>query len=91
MVLLHKCTADVIFVKWYCCSAGMKDRRHGPITNSTQIAGALDTSVIAGLPRCAHGDTSVPMHIVADMRIAAAENILAKKCSIFCHNIDRLK
>lgn len=39
------------------------------------MAGALKSPVIAGLARCAHGLTSVPMHIVADMRIAAAKSV----------------
>ncbi len=42
------------------------------------MAGALKSPVIAGLARCAHDLTSVPTHIVADLRIAAAESVLAK-------------
>ncbi len=55
------------------------------------MAGALTSPVIAGLARCAHGLTSVPMHIVADMRIVAAEIVLANISSLVCHNMDRLK
>ena len=68
---------DVMFASICCCSADGKDRRYGPTTNSRQMASALDVSVIAGLARCAHDLTSVPMQIVADTCIAAAESVLA--------------
>ncbi len=55
------------------------------------MAGALKSPVIAGLARCAHGLTSVPMHIVADMRIAAAKSVLADISSLVCHSMDHVK
>ena len=52
------------------------------------MAGALDVSVVAGLARCAHDLTSVPMQIVADTCIAAAESCwLALQYSLSQHGL----
>ena len=87
---LHIYTADIMFANICCCSADGKDRRHGPTTNSRQMTGALKPGIV-GLARCAHGLTCVPMHIVADLCIAAAESVLASISKLVCHNMDRLK
>ena len=76
-----------MFADICCCCADGKDRRHGPTTNSRQMAGASDSPVIAGLARCARGLTSVPRHTRADMRIAAAESVLAKISSTVCDHL----